>query len=225
MVQYHQIGVLIQIVLLLMYDYHVPPGKILYVLAEHLGSQGSPQQQQGIRLCYLLRGLSHVLAVHHLSNQGNHGPYGNITVPADWHPLRPRHISDGILFLTSGALVLVNTSVKIYNMTAAAPAGLVIDVAVYDALELSGPLHGSQGRAGSSVPWRVVKHLLFVELEKLLRTGIIKCTGIHFLNTVAIPVLNVIGLILLLNTDETALFHHTGTTESHSIGTIIQNLS
>ena len=34
--------------------------------------------------------------------------------------LRPRHISDGILFLTSGALVLVNTSVKIYNMTAAA---------------------------------------------------------------------------------------------------------
>ena len=31
------------------------PGKILYVLAEHLGSQGSPQQQQGICLCYLRR--------------------------------------------------------------------------------------------------------------------------------------------------------------------------
>lgn len=140
------------------------------------------------------------------------------------NPLCTRNISNGILFLTSGALVLVNTSVKIYNITAAAPAGLVIDVAVYDALKLSGPLHGCQGRAGSSVPWRVVKHLLFIELEKPLRPGIVKCTGIHFLNAVAIPVLDVICLILFLNTDEPALFHHTGTAESHSIGTIIQKL-
>ena len=104
------------------------------------------------------------------------------------------------------------------------PRGLVINVAALCALKFpflhgrqAGPEAVSLGRCGA---------FPFVKLKKLFRTGIKKCTGIHFLHTITIPVLNVICLILLLNAYETALFHHTGTTERHCIGTvIIQNLS
>jgi len=108
-------------------------------------------------------------------------------------------------------------------MTAPSPSGLVINVAVYDALKLPRPLHGGQGRAGCSIPWSVIEHFLFIKLEKLFRTRIIKCTGIHFFHTIAITVFNVICFILLLDSYESSLFHHTGTTERYRIVAVIQN--